>query len=92
MSKKNYRFETLALRWTTGRCYTIAWCSSIPNKLLCVQNTEHAANLFALKELGNIYTRLMISPQVFSNSGLLSLKAVQRLLLLPQELLQFSIP
>ena len=22
-------------------------------------NTEHAANLFALKELGNIYTRLM---------------------------------
>jgi len=23
------------------------------------KNTEHAANLFALKELGNIYTRLM---------------------------------
>jgi len=23
------------------------------------RNTEHAANLFALKELGNIYTRLM---------------------------------
>eukprot|EP00934_Nitzschia_sp_Nitz4_P008743 Nitzschia sp. Nitz4//scaffold96_size78090//3693//5146//NITZ4_005482-RA/size78090-augustus-gene-0.10-mRNA-1//-1//CDS//3329560537//8733//frame0 len=25
----------------------------------CFKNTEHAANLFALKELGNIYTRLM---------------------------------
>jgi O-acetylhomoserine (thiol)-lyase len=25
----------------------------------CSSNTEHAANLFALKELGNIYTRLM---------------------------------
>src|SRR5476651_1599541 len=23
------------------------------------RNTEHAANLFALKELGNVYTRLM---------------------------------
>jgi len=23
------------------------------------QNTEHAANLFALKEFGNIYTRIM---------------------------------
>ena len=23
------------------------------------KNTEHAANLFALKELGNIYTRIM---------------------------------
>ncbi|GFH47107.1 o-acetylhomoserine [Chaetoceros tenuissimus] len=25
----------------------------------CFQNTEHAANLFSLKELGNIYSRLM---------------------------------
>ena len=25
----------------------------------CFKNSEHAANLFALKEFGNIYTRLM---------------------------------
>ena len=26
------------------------------------RDTEHAANLFALKEFGNIYTRLMVRP------------------------------
>ncbi|MBL8028439.1 MAG: O-acetylhomoserine aminocarboxypropyltransferase/cysteine synthase [Fibrobacteres bacterium] len=60
MSSKNYRFETLALHAgqpidpTQSRAVPIYRTSSYVFK-----NTEHAANLFALKELGNIYTRLM---------------------------------
>lgn len=57
----NYRFETLALHagqapdpTTLSRGVPIHRTSSFVFK-----NTEHAANLFALKELGNIYTRLM---------------------------------
>ena len=53
--------ETLALHGgqtadpTTGaRAVPIYQTSSYQFK-----NTEHAANLFALKEFGNIYTRLM---------------------------------
>ena len=33
------------------------------------KNTEHAANLFALKELGNIYTRLGIQQLTSSKKG-----------------------
>ena len=58
---KQYRFETLALHagqvpdpTTTARGVPVHRTSSFVFK-----NTEHAANLFALKELGNIYTRLM---------------------------------
>jgi O-acetylhomoserine (thiol)-lyase len=58
---KNYRFETLSLHagqvpdpTTTARGVAVYRTSSYVFK-----NTEHAANLFALKELGNIYTRLM---------------------------------
>jgi O-acetylhomoserine (thiol)-lyase len=61
MSKNNYRFETLSLHagqvpdpTTTSRGVPVYRTSSYVFK-----NTEHAANLFALKELGNIYTRLM---------------------------------
>lgn len=59
--EKNYNFETLALhagqkvdQTTLSRGVPVYRTSSYNFK-----NTEHAANLFALKELGNIYTRLM---------------------------------
>jgi O-acetylhomoserine/O-acetylserine sulfhydrylase len=58
---KNYRFETLQLHAgqqvdpTTGaRAVPIYQTTSYAFK-----NSEHAANLFGLKEFGNIYTRLM---------------------------------
>lgn len=61
MSSKNYRFETLSLHagqtpdaTTLSRGIAVHRTSSYVFK-----STEHAANLFALKELGNIYTRLM---------------------------------
>ncbi len=57
----NYKFETQCLHagqepdpTTTARGVPIHRTSSYVFK-----NTEHAANLFALKELGNIYTRIM---------------------------------
>ncbi len=58
MSKKA---ETLALHAgytpdpTTGSCAVPVYRTSA----YVFKNTEHAANLFGLKELGNIYTRLM---------------------------------
>ena len=61
MSQKNYHFETLQLHAgqeadpTTGsRAVPIYQTTSYVFK-----NSEHAANLFGLKEFGNIYTRLM---------------------------------
>jgi len=61
MPEKKYRFETLSLHAgqvpdpaTTSRGVAVYRTSSYVFK-----NTEYAANLFALKELGNIYTRLM---------------------------------
>ena len=57
----HYKFETQCLHAgqqpdpaTTSRGVPIYRTSSYVFK-----NTEHAANLFALKELGNIYTRIM---------------------------------
>ncbi|MCF7973940.1 MAG: homocysteine synthase [Phycisphaerae bacterium] len=57
----NYRLETLALHAgqtvdsdTLSRAVPIYQTTSYVFK-----DTEHAANLFALKEFGNIYTRLM---------------------------------
>jgi O-acetylhomoserine/O-acetylserine sulfhydrylase-like pyridoxal-dependent enzyme len=35
--------------------------SRLPDNLLYIRETEHAGNLSALKEFGNIYTRLMNS-------------------------------
>jgi len=59
-SKNKYRFETIALHGgqspdptTTARAVPVYRTSSFVFK-----NTEHAANLFGLRELGNIYTRL----------------------------------
>ena len=61
MNEKKWKTETLALHGgqkpdpTTGsRAVPIYQTTSYVFK-----NTEHAANLFALKEFGNIYTRLM---------------------------------
>ena len=57
----SYKFETLCLHagqqpdvTTTARGLPVHRTSSYVFK-----STEHAANLFALKELGNIYTRIM---------------------------------
>ncbi len=61
MIEKQYGFETLALHagqepdpTTLARAVPVCRSSSF-----VFRDTEHAANLFALKELGNIYTRLM---------------------------------
>ena len=61
MSTKNYRYETLQLHAgqtadpTTGsRAVPIYQTSSY-----VFNDAEHAANLFGLKEFGNIYTRIM---------------------------------
>jgi len=58
---EDYKFETLCLHAgqepdpsTTARGVPVHRTSSYVFK-----STEHAANLFALKELGNIYTRIM---------------------------------
>jgi len=58
---KNYKFETLQLhagqevdQTTLSRAVPIYQTSSYLFK-----NAEHAANLFGLKEFGNIYTRIM---------------------------------
>ena len=59
--EKKYKIETLALHAgqqvdsdTLSRAVPIYQTTSY-----CFNDTEHAANLFALKEFGNIYTRLM---------------------------------
>jgi O-acetylhomoserine (thiol)-lyase len=61
MMSNDYKFETLCLHAgqlpdpaTTSRGVPVYRTSSYVFK-----STEHAANLFALKELGNIYTRIM---------------------------------
>lgn len=56
----SYKFETLALH--AGNYVDETKSRAIPvhrTSSYLFNNTEHAANLFALKELGNIYTRLM---------------------------------
>lgn len=60
MSAKPYRFETLALH--AGQVPDATLSRGVPvyrTSSYVFKSTEHAANLFALKELGNIYTRLM---------------------------------
>jgi len=59
MSAKPYRFETLALH--AGQTPDATLSRGVPvyrTSSYVFKNTEHAANLFALKELGNIYTRI----------------------------------
>ncbi len=60
MSNTPYRFETLALH--AGQPVDATMSRGVPvyrTSSYLFRDTEHAANLFALKELGNIYTRLM---------------------------------
>ena len=61
MAEKNYRLETQALHagysgdpTTNSRAVPVYRTTAYNFK-----STEHGANLFGLKELGNIYTRLM---------------------------------
>jgi O-acetylhomoserine (thiol)-lyase len=60
-NKRNFGFSTLQLHAgyspdpTTGSCAVPIYQTTSYQ----FKSTEHAANLFALKELGNIYTRLM---------------------------------
>lgn len=59
MSAKNYRFETLALH--AGQTPDATLSRGLPvyrTSSYVFKSTENAANLFALKELGNIYTRI----------------------------------
>ena len=54
-----YRFDTLALH--AGNAVDETGSRAVPvyrTSAYLFRNTEHAADLFALKELGNIYTRL----------------------------------
>ncbi len=56
----DYKFDTLALH--AGLVVDETKARAIPvhrTSAYVFDNTQHAANLFALKELGNIYTRLM---------------------------------
>ena len=58
--EENYHFETLQLHaghevdQTNSRAVPIYQTTSY-----LFNNSEHAANLFGLKEFGNIYTRIM---------------------------------
>jgi O-acetylhomoserine/O-acetylserine sulfhydrylase len=61
IAERNYKFETLQLHAghtpdsvTKSRAVPIYQTSSY-----VFDNTDHAANLFGLKEFGNIYTRIM---------------------------------
>ena len=56
----NYKLETLALHAGSTIDETMARATPVHRTSSYVfKDTEHAANLFALKELGNIYPRLM---------------------------------
>ncbi len=60
MSNSKLHFETLALH--AGQPVDETRSRGVPvyrTSSYLFKSTEHAANLFALKELGNIYTRLM---------------------------------
>lgn len=59
MANKKYRFETLSLH--AGQVPDSSLSRAVPvhrTSSYLFESTQHAADLFALKELGNIYTRL----------------------------------
>lgn len=59
MGAENYRFETLALH--AGQDVDATQSRGVPlyrTASYLFKNTKHAGNLFALRELGNIYTRM----------------------------------
>lgn len=62
MSEKKYRIETLALHAGQESPDSATLSRAVPIYRTTAYNfksAEHAANLFALKEFGNIYSRLM---------------------------------
>lgn len=62
MDFKSTRPETLALHGGSHRADPVTGSVAVPIHQTTsyeFRDTEHAANLFALKELGNIYTRIM---------------------------------
>src|SRR5512145_1553454 len=61
MSEQKFNFDTLALHaGQTPDCETLSRAVPIYQTSSYVfKSSEHAANLFGLKEFGNIYTRLM---------------------------------
>ncbi|RYD84599.1 MAG: bifunctional O-acetylhomoserine aminocarboxypropyltransferase/cysteine synthase, partial [Sphingomonadales bacterium] len=60
MDKAKYRPETLALHagWRADPATGAVAPPIYQTTSYQFRDTEHAANLFALKELGNIYTRI----------------------------------
>jgi O-acetylhomoserine (thiol)-lyase len=76
MANKNYAFETIALHagyepdpTTLSRGVPVYRTTSY-----VFRDTEHAANLFSLKELGNIYTRLQNPTQDILEKRMASLE------------------
>jgi O-acetylhomoserine (thiol)-lyase len=62
MSEKKYRLETLAIHAGQEEADPVTSARAVPvyrTTAFKFRNSEHGANLFALKELGNIYARLM---------------------------------
>ena len=62
MSKKRNNPETIAIHGGDYRSDPATNSVAVPiyrTTSYQFNNTEHAANLFALKEFGNIYTRIM---------------------------------
>lgn len=60
MSQKKYRLETAAIHGGNSVDETMSRAIPIHRTASYLfRDSEHAANLFGLKELGNIYTRLM---------------------------------
>ena len=59
MAEKKYHFETLALH--AGQTPDSTLSRAVPvyrTSSYIFKSTQHAANLFALKELGNVYSRM----------------------------------
>ncbi|MEM6262481.1 MAG: O-acetylhomoserine aminocarboxypropyltransferase/cysteine synthase [Bacteroidota bacterium] len=59
---QNYRYETLQLHAGQEEADSATNSRAVPiyqTTSFVFNNSEHAANLFALKEFGNIYTRIM---------------------------------
>src|SRR5215470_12687018 len=61
MSLQTHRAETLALHagWRADPATNAVAVPIYQTTSYQFRDTEHAANLFSLKELGNIYTRIM---------------------------------
>lgn len=58
----NYRFETLQLHAGQEEVEGTTMSKAVPiyqTSSYVFKDSEHGANLFALKEFGNIYTRIM---------------------------------